>query len=180
MVGLLFEKTVSVEVVKAYEELRKLLFRNRCKIISEENPKSIKVEQGSLWRVTPKRVKKTVSFYFIPNGSETRVITNSSLTVDLMLVSLLGYVLAGIFAFMFQWLAVDLDAYIKGGGIIWKSLAFSYIDIKQPLFMVTLFKTLSTVSLIVLIYFILADIYVYLRKDSFAEKILGTLQKSLG
>ena len=44
MVMLLFERVVSLEAQKAYEELRAALLRNRCKIVAEEPLKGVTVE----------------------------------------------------------------------------------------------------------------------------------------
>jgi len=167
-----------MDVEKAYEELKNLLLKNRCRIIAEEKPKRIAVEQGSLWRASPKEVKKEISFYLIPNDSKTRIVSTSSLTPDWIGVSILGYVLAIILALIFWLLAMDLEAYItRGAGVLWSWLltAYGHSGSPPPLLMVSFFEVLSAVGVIVLVYLIIADIYISIRKDSFAERVLRQL-----
>ena len=80
----MFEETVPLKADKAYVELKKLLLKEKCRIVAEENPHRVEVEQGSLWRPSPKGVKKRVNFYLIREEAkgETRVISRSSLTLD--------------------------------------------------------------------------------------------------
>lgn len=174
----MFEKGSSLEVHKSYEELKKILLGNKCEIVAEEKPKRITVKQGSLWKVTPKGVKKKVDFYLTPKGSGTRISSISSLTLDWIGVSILGYLLAAILAFMFWWLAIDLEVYIaRSGGILWGWLAeaLGYNISQQSFLFANLLRVLSTVSFIVIIYLIIADIYISIRKDSFAKQTLKLL-----
>lgn len=155
---LLFERVVSLEVEKAYEELKNLLLNRKCKIVAEERSKSIRVEQGSLWGVSPKGVKKTISFHLHPKNSETRIAGVSSLASDWIIISTLSYVIAGILS-PFSWLfAIDLES--SGFYSTW---AISY------------FKITSILLAIVVIVGIIWDIFIYAGKDSFAEETLRLL-----
>jgi hypothetical protein len=49
----LVERTVSLEVEKAYSELKAHLLEKNCKITAEEAPTFISVKQGSLWGISP-------------------------------------------------------------------------------------------------------------------------------
>ena len=155
----MFERVVSLELEKAYEELKKLLLRKECKIIAEEHPKSITVEQGSLWEASPKKVKKIISFRLLSQDSKTRIVSTSSLTSDWINISILGYVLAGILAFIFWWLAE----------------ALRYTGFQQSILVVSLLKILSIGIAVALIVSIIADIYINARKDSFAKQTLRLL-----
>ena len=174
----MFERVVSLKVEKAYEELKNLLFRSNCRIVAEEHSKSINVEQGSLWGVSPKGVKKIISFHLSPHNSGTRIVSVSSLDTVWTSVSLLSYVLGGIVAFIFWWIATDLEA-----GIIawrrsfwgWLAEAFGYTSFREASMLVSLLKILSFLMVIVIIMGIIIDVYIYARKDSFAEETLRLL-----
>ena len=42
-------RVVSMDISKAYEELKKLLRENKCRIVEEEPPNKIVVEHGSVF-----------------------------------------------------------------------------------------------------------------------------------
>ena len=89
----MIERVVGLAPEKAFEELRNLLLKSKCKITAEEQTKSITVEQGSLWGASPKGVK--IDFHFLPKNSGTRVVSTSSLTSDFIMLSVVGYILVG-------------------------------------------------------------------------------------
>ncbi|MEM3594509.1 MAG: hypothetical protein QXS27_07250, partial [Candidatus Jordarchaeaceae archaeon] len=99
---------MSLDVRQAYVELRDLLLRNDCKIISEEPLRSITVEHGSYWGITPKGVKKKISFNFYPYDSGTRIAGISSSTAGYLAFLVLSYVLAGFLIGVFFLLGVAL------------------------------------------------------------------------
>lgn len=174
----MFERIASLDVEKAYEELKNLLLKNKCKIIAEEHLKNITAEQGSLWGISPKGVKKKISFSLLPHNSGTRIVSISSLTSDWINISILGYVFAGIFASVSWWSATDLEASIMAERwSFWGRLAeaFGYTGFREALALVSLLKILSVFLVIVLIVSIIIDIYIYAGKDSFAEETLKLL-----
>jgi hypothetical protein len=114
----LFERIVSLEVQKAHEELRNLLLKTKCKIVAEEPLKDITVEQGSLWGVSPKGVKK-ISFNFLPHNSGTRIVSISSLTSDWINISILSYGIIGISALVLGWITIDVEASIVARRSFW-------------------------------------------------------------
>jgi hypothetical protein len=145
----MIERVVKLTPEKSYDELKSLLFRKNCKITAEEHPKSITVEQGSLWGVSPKGVKKIISFHFVPKDSETRIISISSLASDWIILSISSYVFAGIFIPLFWWLAIDLGE--------------------------RMLSLLSIFLAIVLIVGIILDVGIYALRDSFVEETLRLL-----
>ena len=155
----MIERIVNLTPEKAYEELKNLLLRNNCKIVAEEHSKSIKVEQGSMWGFSPKGAKKRISFHFLPKDSGTRIASVSSLTSDWIILSALGYVVAGIFSPLFWLFAKDLES--------------SGFDI--PSVRINLIKILSILMVATVIIGIIADVYIYAKKDSFAEETLRLL-----
>ncbi len=175
---LLFERVTSLEMEKAYEKLKNLLFRSNCKIATEEHPKSITVEQGSLWGVSAKGVKKTVSFNLIPHDSGTRILSTSSLSSDWVILSVFGDVLGGIFGFLFWWIATDLEVSItteRGSFWGWLNEVFGYRGYHEALVLINLLKILTIFLVIITIVSIVVDVYIYARKDSFAEETLRLL-----
>ena len=171
----MFERTVSSNSEKAYEELRKVLLRNKCKIVAEENPNFISVEQGSFWGVTPTGVKKKISFHFFPQESGTRILSNSSLAPDWVYSCVVSYVLLGVFALIFWWGIVDLEAsIIAQRWSLWGGLAefLGYTGFQQAWNVVNLLKIMVISLAVVIVIGVVADIYIYTRKDSFSETLL--------
>jgi hypothetical protein len=158
----MFERVVSLEVSKAYEELKDALLKRDCKIVGEVPPRSIAVEQGSLWGLSPKGVKKRVTFDLFPYDSKTRVVSFSSLTSDWIGLSVVGYALLVVLGSMLGWIAADLEA-------------LGYTGFREALVMVGLLKVLSIVCFVVLIVGIIVDAYCYAKRDSFSEEVLRSL-----
>lgn len=79
------EKVTTLNPERAYEELKKILIRENCRIILEEPPERIVVEHG---RVFPRRkredIEKEVEFTLTPHGSGTRIVASVELTDDLL------------------------------------------------------------------------------------------------
>jgi hypothetical protein len=174
----MFERVVSLEVSKAYEELKDALLKRDCKIVGEVPPRSIAVEQGSLWGLSPKGVKKRVTFDLFPYDSKTRVVSFSSLTSDWIGLSVVGYALLVVLGSMLGWIAADLEAYIMARRQSfwgWLAEALGYTGFREALVMVGLLKVLSIVCFVVLIVGIIVDAYCYAKRDSFSEEVLRSL-----
>ncbi len=75
----MIERVVSLEVQKAYEELRSILLENNCRIIMEEPLKSIIVEHGTPSSMSPRDTWKRVSFHLFPDPTGARIIGSSSI-----------------------------------------------------------------------------------------------------
>ena len=71
-----------MDISKAYEELKRLLCENKCRIAEEEPPSKIIVEHGSAFGFSPTSIEKVVAFYLMPVDSKTRIIAETSLTSD--------------------------------------------------------------------------------------------------
>jgi len=106
------------------------------------------------------------------------MVSTSSLASDWIILSVFGYVLAGIFSPFFWWLAIDLEAYVtarRGSFWGWLAEAFGYTGFQEALTLINLLKILSIFMAILLVVTIVADVYIYARKDSFAEETLRLL-----
>jgi len=154
----MIERVVNLTPEKAYEELKNLLLGNNGKIVAEKQASSIKVEQGSIWGVSPKGVKKIISFHFLPKDSGTRIVSVSSLTSDWIILSALGYVIMGILSPLFWSYAIGLES--SG---LYETWAINY------------FRFTSILFVLAVIVGITWDIFIYARKDSFAEDTLRLL-----
>jgi hypothetical protein len=178
MVMLLFERVVSLEAQKAYEELRAALLRNRCKIVAEEPLKSVTVEQGSLWGVSPKGAKKKITFRLFPHDSKTRIVSVSSLTSGWVGASIFSYVLGIVLASIFGWIAMDLEASITAQRRSfwgWLAEALGYTGFREALRIANLLKITSIVLFVMVITFIVIGVFIYVKRDSFSEEILRLL-----
>lgn len=174
----MFERVVSSKLEKSFEELRNLLLSQKCKIISEEHPKSITVEQGSLWGISSKGVKKVIDFHLLPHNSGTRIVSTSSLSSVWTVVSVLGYAVGGVFSFIFWWIATDLEASIvaeRESFWGWLAEAFGYAGYRQALVLINVFKIVAIFLVVIIVISVIVDVYLFARKDSFSEEILKLL-----
>jgi len=153
----MIERITSLTPEKAYEELKNLLFRSNCRIVFEEHSKRIEAEQGSLLSITPRGVKKKISFTLLPHNSGTRIVAISSFTRDWKSYSILGFMLCIIIAFLLGWMSMELEALAKRGIFV---VFYWYC------------KIASTLLLIILVVGIIIDAYAYARRDSFSEEVL--------
>lgn len=160
----MFERVVSLDVHKAYEELKGYLLKNNCKIIGEEPSKSITVEQGSFWGFSPRGVKKRISFYLQPYDSKTRIVSISSLSSEVIILNVFGWIMLIIFAFIFG----ELEATFK---------ALSPIPTvrEEALALAGLCRVMMIVSVILVIFDIVYFTYIYARLDQFSEETLRLL-----
>jgi hypothetical protein len=153
----MIERITSLTPEKAYEELKNLLFRNNCRIVFEEYPKRIEVEQGSLLSITPRGVKKRISFTLLPHNSGARIVAISSFTRDWESYSILSYMLCIIIAFLLGWMSIELEVLAERGIF---AVFYWYCRIA------------SILLLIIVVVGIIIDLYLYARRNSFSEEVL--------
>jgi hypothetical protein len=106
------ERTVNLEIKEAYSSLKNILAEKNYKILSEQAPKQIKFSQGSLWGITPKTAKKTVTINLEPQESHTRLSASSKLASDWKNITIIGCILAAALAIICVWMANDLTAFL--------------------------------------------------------------------
>jgi hypothetical protein len=164
---------VSMDISKAYEELKRLLRENKCRIVEEEPPSKIIVEHGSAFGFSPTSIEKVATFHLVPVDSKTRIIAETSLTSDSK-TRLIGVVLeniailfiVGMLVYAFTDLLSTLSSlriWLLGEAIAKVELYVSMLNI--------LFVILILVTVIAIVFFI----YSYWKRDSFAENILKLL-----
>jgi hypothetical protein len=173
-------RDVNAEVVSTYSELKGFLLEKDCKLVSEEPPKRIVVQHGSLRGVSPRNVKKVIEYQICPHNSGSRIVSKSSISSDWINLTLWGSVGAGVVAVLFWWIASDITDLLMNGGNgywVWLAEAFGYPNVQYAFFMVNITKILSVVLLVTIILEILDVFIVHRRINSFAEETLDELTK---
>ncbi len=164
-----------METEKAYSELKAVLLNKGAKILSEEPPKQISIEHGSLRGVTPKSAKKVTSYNLTEIEQGTRIVAHSSVSPDWAKLTLWGNIAAAVVAALFWWIASDMNNLVANGTHgywTWLARAFGYPDIQYTLFMINIVKALSVV-LVATIFLEILDVFiVYRRIDAFAAETL--------
>ncbi len=176
---MLSERSVTLEIEKAYSEMRTILLERGCKIVAEEPPKHISIKHGSLRGVSPKSAKKVVSYQFSPEESGTRIFGDSCVSSDWANLTLWGNVAAGFVAAIFWWIATDINTLMVDGSGYWTWLAraFGYPDVQYTSFMIDVTKALSVVLIVTIILEILDVFIVYRKIGTFASETLNELAR---
>jgi hypothetical protein len=112
VVSWLIERTLSLEIDKAYANLKVALTEKDCKIISADSPKRILAKQGSLWGMTPKIAKKTMHINLVSVDSGTQITWSSRLSSDWKNITLIGCGLAAFIIGLCVWMAFDLTTFM--------------------------------------------------------------------
>jgi len=186
-------KIVSMDVSRAYEELKKLLRETKCRIVEEEPPNKIVVEHGSILAFSPTNVEKVVTFTLTPVDSTTRIVATTSLTSDYKNIVIFIFVAAAIISFFFSILGFLL---ISGLNIILdliERLLQNALQNLPPYTEASIRKQLETIParlradiefinavfnaglffvIIMMVVDAVLEIYIYWKRNSFAEKIL--------
>jgi hypothetical protein len=175
----LLERTVWLEVEKAYEELKAVLLEKGCKIVAEEAPVLISVKQGSLWGISPRTAKKKVDYRLAAVESGTRITCASSLASDWKKLTLIGSALAVVVAFLCLWIAMDLDALVatqQPSYWSWIATVDGYIDVQTAEMFACLTRMLAVFLAIILAAEVAIVVYVQFKINTFAEETLNVLR----
>ena len=172
------ERTVSLEIEKAYAELKAHLLEKNCKITAEEAPTLISVRQGSLWGITPATAKKNVDYRLAAADSGTRITCSSSLASDWKNLTIIGCVLSVAVIALCLWMAADLDALVttqQQGFWSWIATVDGYVDVQTA----EMFAGLTRILAVFLAFILAAEaaivVYVQTKINTFAEETLNTL-----
>jgi hypothetical protein len=173
------EKLVSLNVERSYEELRRILLANECKIIAEDPPRSITVKHGSFWAWTPRDVKKKVRFILIPQDSNTKITAITSLASDYIALSILTFILMITIIPVGVWIVIDVENWVmEERSTFWGWLAenlLGFTGYKKMLMLISIAKILLAITAILLLVSLISDIYIYVKRESFSEEILKML-----
>ena len=169
---------MDLEIEKTFSELKAILLEKESKIVSEEHPKQISIEHGSLRGVTPKSAKKSVKYEISPHQSGTRIVSYSSISKDWANLTLWGNIIAGVVAAVFWWIAADMENSVANGTSgywTWLANAFGYPDVQYVFFMINVTKALSIVLVATIILEILDVLILHRMIDTFASETLEEL-----
>jgi hypothetical protein len=168
----LLKRTFSIEIDKAYADWKTSLSEKGCKIISEDPPKHIFVEQGSLWGISPTTAKKTVDVTFKVVDSGTQVTCSSSLSSDWKNLTIVGCALAAVLVGLCLWMALDLSVFmVTGKPTFWSWLATvnGSLDFVVAQAFVNLTKALAVFLSVIIVLEIAVAAYAYAKIDKFAQ-----------
>jgi hypothetical protein len=175
----LVERTVGLDVEKAYAELKARLLEKDCKIIAEEAPVLISVRQGSLWGISPLTAKKNVNYRLAAVASGTRITCSSSLASDWKNLTVIGCALAVVVAGLCLWISIDLDALVttqQESTWSWIATVNGYLDVQTAQMFAGLTRMLTVFLAIILAAEVAIVVYVHFRINTFAEGTLNMLR----
>lgn len=173
------KRTVGLGIDKAYSDLKSTLLKSGCKIISEEPPKQILFKQGSLWGVSPKTAKKTVSVNFASVDSGTQITCSSRLSSDWKNLTVAGCALAAVMVGLCLWIMLDLQGFMatqKSNFWSWLATVNGGVDSAIGQTLVNLTKGLAIFLSVVIVLEIVIVVYAQVRIDKFAEASLPTVE----
>jgi hypothetical protein len=175
----LLERTFGLEIGKAYAELKALLLRKGCRLTAEESPTLIVVKQGSLWGISPRTAKKTVTCRLAPADSGTQITCFSSLASDWKNLTVIGTALAVLVASLCWWIAADLGwSVTMRQSSYWSWLVTvdgDYIDFQVAQMLVGVTRMLAVFLVIIIIVEVAVAVYAYFEINEFAEETLSGL-----
>jgi len=178
MVHWLLKRTFSLEIDKAYADLKASLVEKGCKIISEDPPKHLLVKQGSMWGISPTTAKKTVDATFKNVDYGTQVTCSSRLSSDWKNLTIIGCVLAAVLVGLCLWMSLDLSMFMATGKpTFWSWLATvnGNLDFVVAQAFVNLTKALAVLLSAIIVLEIAVTLYAYARIDRFAQETFNLL-----
>jgi hypothetical protein len=171
---LMIEGLAHFNAERVYEELERLLLANECKIVSEDPPRSITVEHGSLWAWSTRDIKKRVKFVLIPQDSKTKIVAFTSLAPSYIALSVIAFTLLAIILLIEALALINAEAWLRSWS--WLINLFFGSAITQSMQeLLNTVKALLIVGLIVLVIAAVSEIYTYSRRETFTEEIIRTL-----
>jgi hypothetical protein len=172
------QTTVNIGIEEAYTKTKEALLKQCCTVVSEEQPKQLVVRQGSLWGISPRTAKKTITTTFKVSGDKTDITYSSKLSSDWKNVTIVGCVLAAALVALCVWMALDLSEFMTTGGPgfwAWLITSGDTVRFSAGQAFVNLAWGLSVFLIIVIV--IEAAIYVYTGRniEAFAQTTLAQL-----
>jgi len=171
------ERIVALSAGEALIQIRNIALSKDCSIINEE-PSKVVVRHGVVFGYSPTTISKLISFQVASHDSGTRITSDTSLAISQMVVQILGIALLSILAVFGWWLATDVRAYAEGLG---SNLARSFLELVRNTDPHQAIKVAGTIEIIVYVcgigavFSVLEEIYYYLKRDTFAGRILRLL-----
>ena len=175
----LFERTIALEVERAYASLKALLLSKGCRLIADEAPNHLSVSQGSIWGVSPKTAKKVISYRFSSLDSATRLTVSSKLASDWKNITLIGSAFSLIMAFLCWWIASDMDLLMttqKPSYWSWIAMIDDYANLQVAQAVAALTRFLAVFLAVVVALEIIIFVYVNSKIDEVAKGYLNALE----
>ena len=151
----MLERSTNLPPEEAYNKLREIALKEKCKIVEEDPPKSIVVEQGSSLEYSPRTFKKIIKFDLIPEDAGTRILSDTYWTSSRIVEAVLTPVITGIIAVILWGLILNMEIYLGG--------------------LVAILGTLIAILVVVTIFEIIVVIYSYTKRETVAERFLRLL-----
>jgi hypothetical protein len=171
----LIERTVNLGIYKTYSDLKAAFLEKGCKIISEKPPLQILLKQGSLWGISPRTAKKTITVNFASAESETNVTCFSHMSSDWKNLTVIGCVFGAVLVGLCLWIIFDLDTLLvtqKPSFWSWLVTINGSVDLQIVHAFMNLTNALATFLSVVIVLEIGILIYVHSRIDRFANELL--------
>src|SRR3989304_6992756 len=175
----LFERTIALEVEKAYANLKVFLLSKGCRVIADEAPNHLSVSQGSIWGISPKTAKKVIRYRFSSLDSGTRLTVSSKLASDWKNITLIGSAFSLIMAFLCLWIASDMDVLIttqKPGYWSWIATTDGYANLQVAQAVAALTRGLAVFLAVVVALEIIIFVYANSKIDEAAKGYLDSLR----
>jgi hypothetical protein len=170
----LLERTVNLKIEETYPKLKAAFVEQGCKLISEELPNQICFKQGSLWGISPKTAKKTITINLENCGEKTGIILFSKLASDWKNITLIGCGLAFVLVGLCVWMATDLTTLITSNVPSfwgWLVTVNGRVDLVATQAFINLTLGLAGFLCLVIILEAAIVVYTHSKIDLFNEKI---------
>jgi hypothetical protein len=169
---------VNLNVDETYAKLKASLIERGCIIAAEEPPKQLTAKQGSLWGITPKTAKKTLTLSLQPAENKTVVEFSSKLASDWKNITLAGSVLACVLAAVCVWMALDLGAFLIGDNPSfwsWIVTVDGHVEFGAGEAFVSLAWGLAVFLSIIIALELAVYVYAHSKIETFAKEALSRL-----
>ena len=174
----LLERAVGLKIEEAIPKLKAALTASGCKVVSETLPNQILLKQGSLWGISPKTAKKTITVNLEQADEGTRVKISSKLASDWKNITLIGCALAFVLAGVCVWMATDLSTFMAThvpSFWSWLVTVGSNVDLVAAQAFVNLTWGLAAFLSVIILLEAVIVVYVSSKIDSFAKDTLNQL-----
>jgi hypothetical protein len=176
-VSYLLEQTVNLKIEDIYPKLKTILIKKGCNVISEE-PTQICFKQGSLWGISPKTAKKTITVSLEPVSDGTQVKFSSKLASDWKNITLIGCALAFALVGVCVWMITDLGSFIATREPSFWSWLVTFggnVDLVAAQSLVNLTWGLAVFLSVIILLEVAIVVYAHFKIDTFTQDALNQL-----
>jgi len=170
--------TVNLSGTQAYEKLKSSFTKNGGLVTAEEAPYRFAVKQGSLWGISPKTAKKTVTITLQSTGNKTTVEYSSKIASDWKNITIIGCILAFALTAVCVWMALDLEAFlINGNPSFWSWLVTTggHVELQAGEALVNLTWGLAIFLSVVIVLELAILFYVRRKIEMYAQETVSAV-----